>query len=73
MTLSTADAAKRLGISVRAVQLAIQRGRLHAEKRGRDWWITETEVQRYDRERQRRRIDSRLDSHPAEPSSEETM
>jgi excisionase family DNA binding protein len=37
--LTTGEAAKILGVSVRAVQLAISEGRLNAEKYGRDYLI----------------------------------
>lgn len=47
----TADAAERLGIKPRSVVQLIKRGVLAAEKRGRDYWIEDAEVERYARER----------------------
>jgi excisionase family DNA binding protein len=43
--LSTAHAAKRLGITQRRVLAMIQSGRLPARKVGRDWWITEAALE----------------------------
>lgn len=40
--LTTAEAAARLGVSVRRVQALIEAGRLPARKYGRDWLIPET-------------------------------
>jgi excisionase family DNA binding protein len=42
--LTTADAAQKLGISVRRVQVLIQVGLLPATKHGRDWLITEQDL-----------------------------
>lgn len=49
--LSTYQAAVALGITPDAVRMAIRAGKLDAIKRGRDWWITRAEVDRYARER----------------------
>lgn len=42
--LTTNEVAERLGISVRQVQTLIQRKRLPAEKRGRDWFVNESDL-----------------------------
>ena len=52
--LTTKEAAERLGIHWRSVVKAIQRGALEASKRGRDYLIEQSEVERYDRERRRK-------------------
>lgn len=43
--LTTKEAAEKLGISVRQVQTLIQQGRLPAIKKGRDWFIVESDLQ----------------------------
>jgi excisionase family DNA binding protein len=49
--LSTKDAAQRLGLKTTgAVRQFILAGRLKAEKRGRDWWIDETEIEEFEKE-----------------------
>lgn len=50
-TLTTKDAADRLGIKPRSVVALIRRGLLQATKHGRDYAIDEAEVARYERER----------------------
>jgi excisionase family DNA binding protein len=50
--LTTREAADRLGIQARSVVQLIRRGRLKAEKRGRDYLIEAAEVKRYEQERQ---------------------
>jgi len=45
--LTTAQAAKRLGITPDSVRHQIARGRLLGEKRGRDYFIPAIEVARY--------------------------
>jgi excisionase family DNA binding protein len=49
---TTAEAADRLGIKPRSVVAFIKREILKAEKRGRDYWIEDSEVERYSQERQ---------------------
>lgn len=49
--LTTTDAAEQLGIQPGSVKRLCQRGTLKAEKRGRDWLIEVTEVERYKVER----------------------
>jgi excisionase family DNA binding protein len=48
---TTHEAADRLGIKPRSVVKAVKRGLIRAEKRGRDYWIEDEEVERYARER----------------------
>jgi excisionase family DNA binding protein len=44
--MTTHEAAKALGVSVRRVQAMIKSGRLPAQKVGRDWWITAEDVEK---------------------------
>lgn len=48
--LTVKEAAARLGIQPATVRQQIGRGRLHASKRGRDWFVTPAEIDRYRRE-----------------------
>jgi excisionase family DNA binding protein len=48
--MTTADAAAALGITTRAVQLAIRRGTLAAAKVGRDYHVAADAVDRYRRD-----------------------
>lgn len=50
--VTLARAAQALGISASTLRVQVHRGKLRAEKYGRDWLVEETEVERY-------RIDSR--------------
>jgi excisionase family DNA binding protein len=45
--LTTAEAAAVLGITPQSVRRQINRGRIAAEKRGRDHFISRAEVERY--------------------------
>jgi excisionase family DNA binding protein len=45
--MTTNEAADALGISPDTLRIQISNHRLHARKRGRDWWITDREVERY--------------------------
>lgn len=47
------EAANRLGTTTAGLRMAIRRGALKAEKHGRDWWVTNSEVERYRRENRR--------------------
>lgn len=47
------EAAAILGTSPDNLRGAIARGSLKAEKRGRDWWVTPAEVERYGRQNRR--------------------
>lgn len=49
--MTTHESAVLLGIKARSVVWAIKRGYIKAEKRGRDYWIEDAEVERYRRER----------------------
>ena len=52
--MTTKDAALALGITQRSVSRLCKRGTIRAERggeRGRDYWIEDDEVNRYDRER----------------------
>jgi excisionase family DNA binding protein len=51
MTLK--EAAALLGVTPDNLRGAIKRGALRAEKHGRDWWVTDAEVERYRRENRR--------------------
>ncbi len=51
MTLN--EAARLLGLSPDTLRVQIRNGRLKATKRGRDWWVTKGEVERYERESKR--------------------
>jgi excisionase family DNA binding protein len=43
--MTTDEAAAARGVSARRVLAMIKAGRLHAEKRGRDWWIEEADLE----------------------------
>lgn len=45
--ITTAEAAERLGIKSRSVVQLIKRELIAASKRGRDYWIEDTEIERY--------------------------
>jgi len=49
--LTTADAARRLGINAKSVAILIKRGLIKAEKHGRDYSIEPSEIERYATER----------------------
>lgn len=49
--LTTREAADRLGLKPRSVVQFIKRGLIAAEKRGRDYLIEASEVERYAQER----------------------
>ncbi len=49
--MTTHEAADRLGIQARSVVQLIRRKIITATKHGRDYWITEEEVERYCQER----------------------
>lgn len=44
--MTTKEAAEKLGVSIRRIQFLIQLGQLPAEKRGRDWWIEESDLEK---------------------------
>lgn len=47
------EAAATLGVTPTTLRQQIAHGKLRAVKRGRDWWVTPREVERYRREHQR--------------------
>lgn len=47
------EAADQLGVLPATLRQQIAHGKLRAEKRGRDWWVKPSEVERYRRENQR--------------------
>lgn len=49
--VTTSEAADQLGIKAKSVAILIKRGLIAATKRGRDYWIEASEVDRYARER----------------------
>ena len=51
MTLK--EAAAQLGLDPATLRQAIARGSLKATKRGRDWFVSPSEVERYQRENRR--------------------
>lgn len=51
------EAAERLGVAASTLRVQIKNGKLRSTKRGRDHWITEGEIARYQRE-SRRHADS---------------
>jgi excisionase family DNA binding protein len=51
--LTLAEAARRLGVHASTLRHQIANGRLKARKIGRDWTVSEREVDRYARENRR--------------------
>ena len=51
MTLT--EAAAIIGVTAATLRQQIANGKLRATKRGRDWWVTKGEVERYARESKR--------------------
>jgi excisionase family DNA binding protein len=49
------EAAALLGVTAATLRQQIANRKLHAVKRGRDWWVTPKEVERYRRESRRER------------------
>jgi excisionase family DNA binding protein len=47
------EAAARLNMTPDTLRQQIHAGRLRADKHGRDWWVTEAEVERYRRDSRR--------------------
>lgn len=48
--MTLAEAAALLGVTAGSLRHQIANGSLRATKRGRDWWVTRPEVERYRRE-----------------------
>lgn len=53
-TMTLKEAAAILGILPATLRRQIANGRLQAQKRGRDWFVTAAEVERYNAESRRR-------------------
>lgn len=51
--LTVREAAASLGVAPSTLRWQIRNGKLEAQKRGRDWYISEAEVARYARENRR--------------------
>jgi len=49
--MTTTEAATALGVTRAWLWRLIKAGTIKAEMRGRDWWIEDAEVERYQRER----------------------
>ncbi len=49
------EAAASLGVTAANLRGAIKRGALKATKKGRDWFVTPAEVERYRRDNRRER------------------
>ena len=47
------QAAELLGLSPSTLRVQIRKGKLHAEKIGRDWHVSPEEVRRYGKENKR--------------------
>ena len=47
------EAAERIGVTPDTLRQQIANGKLRATKRGRDWWVTKGEVERYGKENRR--------------------
>ena len=47
------EAAASLGVTAATLRQQIANGKLQAVKRGRDWWVTKGEVERYRAENRR--------------------
>lgn len=52
-TVTVNEAAELLGLAPVTLRIQIGKGKLRATKRGRDWWITPKEVERYRQEHKR--------------------
>lgn len=64
MTLT--EAAERLGLAPSTLRVQLRNGKLRGVKRGRDWWITAGEVERYAAEHGRK-VDRCTARHPSHP------
>ena len=47
------EAAEAIGVTPDTLRQQIANGKLRATKRGRDWWVTKGEVERYGKENRR--------------------
>lgn len=48
--MTLAEVAQELGVTAASLRHQIANGSLRATKRGRDWWVTRGEVERYRRD-----------------------
>lgn len=48
--MTLVEAAAILGVTPATLRQQIARGKLRAMKRGRDWWVTKGELERYRRD-----------------------
>jgi excisionase family DNA binding protein len=71
MTLK--EAADRLGVAPSTLRVQLRNGKLRGVKRGRDWWITPAEVDRYGKEHgtQVHRCRARYPGHPEQVRCED--
>lgn len=51
--MTTTEAAAILGITPHTLRQQIAKGKLKADRRGRDYWITPSEVEKYRKEHKR--------------------
>jgi excisionase family DNA binding protein len=51
--MTLVEAAALLGVTAATLRQQIANGKLRAVKRGRDWWVTRREVDRYQRDNRR--------------------
>lgn len=51
--MTTKEAAAILGITPHTLRQQIAKGKLQAQRHGRDWWLERAEVERYKRENKR--------------------
>lgn len=51
--MTTKEAAAILGITPDTLRQQIAKGKVQAERHGRDWWIAPAEVERYRKEHKR--------------------
>lgn len=66
--LTTSDAAALLGVQPKTVARYIKRGLINAEKRGRDYWINDAELERFKAERRGRGRPKRAEDDTTERS-----
>ena len=67
--LTTTEAAARLGLSHETVRRYINRGLLRGYKRGRDWFILQSELERFMRTRRRPGRPANLDDVAAKTAA----
>lgn len=54
VSMNLTEAAERLNLNPATLRQQIGKGRLRARRLGRDWYVTEEEVERYRRENRRK-------------------